>query len=47
MQFLESSTIKGVETYECPTCSPHTKQLKKVHDDEANPLIGEFKDFFR
>ena len=46
-QFLEPSTINGVETYDCPTCSPHADQLKKVRDDDANPLIGEFKDFFR
>ena len=46
-QFLEPSTINGVETYDCPTCSPHADQLKKVRDNDANPLIGEFQDFFR
>lgn len=46
-QFLEPSTINGVETYNCPTCSPHAEQLKKVRDDDANPLIDGVKDFFR
>jgi len=35
-QFAEASIINGVETFNCPTCSPYAKQLKIRRDVEPN-----------